>query len=81
MVYVCYGYNFFFKNNYFFWSWMDVSFIVDYLIFVWNYIICCEECYGVDEVEKLFDFCYVLMNYGVDCYKCLQKILLQEEKV
>lgn len=71
MVYVCYGYNFFFKNNYLFCSWIDVSLIVDYLIFVCKYIIECEERYGVDEVEWFLDLCYVLMNYGVDWYKCL----------
>lgn len=69
MVYVCYGYNFFFKNNYLFRSWIDVSSIVDYLIFVRKYIIECEERYGVDEVERFLDSCYALMNYGVDRYK------------
>lgn len=42
MVYVCYGYNLFFKGNYLFKIWIDVSFIIDYLVFVKNYIVKCE---------------------------------------
>lgn len=79
IVYVCYGYNSFFKGNYLFCIWIDVSLIIDYLVFVKQYIMQCEECYGIDVVEDLFDFCYVLMNYGVDCYKCFYLIFVEEE--
>lgn len=76
-----YGHNSFFKGNYLFKTWTDASSIIDYLVFAKNYIIRCEEKYGVDEVEYLLDSCHALMNYGVDRYKRPYPISAAEEKL
>ena len=65
----CYGHNSFFKGNYLFRTWTDASSIIDYLVFAKQYIMQCEERYGIDAVEDLLDSCHALMNYGVDRYK------------
>ena len=80
MAHACYGHNSFFKNNYLFRSWTDASSIVDYLIFARKYITECEERYGVDEVERLLDSCYALMNYGVEVNMLWRTLPKREEE-
>lgn len=80
IAHACYGHNSFFKNNYLFKTWTDASSIIDYLVFAKNYIIHCEERYGVDEVENIIDSCHALMNYGVDRYKRPYPISAEEER-
>jgi spore cortex formation protein SpoVR/YcgB (stage V sporulation) len=75
-----YGHNSFFKGNYLFRSWTDAESIIDYLLFAKNYIVDCEQRYGVDQVEKLLDSCHALMNYGVDRYKRPYPISAREEQ-
>ena len=60
--------------------WTCADAIVDYLLFSKQYILKCEEKYGIDAVEELLDSCHALMNYGVDRYKHPAKLSLQEEK-
>ncbi|MFY2508331.1 SpoVR family protein [Vibrio pectenicida] len=79
MAHACYGHNSFFKGNYLFQTWTDASSIIDYLLFAKNYIIECEQKYGVKEVEELLDSCHALMNFGVDRYKRPEKISIAEE--
>ncbi|MBU2897101.1 SpoVR family protein [Vibrio hepatarius] len=81
MAHACYGHNSFFKGNYLFQTWTDASSIIDYLLFAKNYIIECEQKYGVKEVEELLDSCHALMNFGVDRYKRPEKISIAEEKM
>jgi spore cortex formation protein SpoVR/YcgB (stage V sporulation) len=69
IAHACYGHNSFFKGNYLFRTWTDASSIIDYLVFAKQYIMQCEERYGIDAVEELLDSCHALMNYGVDRYK------------
>lgn len=76
-----YGHNSFFKNNYLFKTWTNASSIIDYLLFAKNYIIQCEERYGISKVEEIIDACHALMNYGVDRYKHPPKLSLQMEKL
>ena len=80
IAHACYGHNSFFKNNYLFKTWTDASSIIDYLVFAKNYIIHCEERYGVEEVENIIDSCHALMNYGVDRYKRPYPISAEEER-
>ena len=80
IAHACYGHNSFFKGNYLFRTWTDASSIIDYLVFAKNYIMKCEERYGVDEVERVLDSCHALMNYGVDRYKRPYPISAEQER-
>tara|TARA_B100000902_G_scaffold336916_1_gene337476 strand:- start:1665 stop:3230 length:1566 start_codon:yes stop_codon:yes gene_type:complete len=80
IAHACYGHNSFFKGNYLFRTWTDASSIIDYLVFAKNYIMRCEERYGVNEVEAILDSCHALMNYGVDRYKRPYPISAEQEK-
>ncbi len=80
IAHACYGHNSFFKGNYLFRTWTDASSIIDYLVFAKNYIMKCEERYGVDEVEAVLDSCHALMNYGVDRYKRPYPISAEKER-
>lgn len=65
IAHAAYGHNHFFKNNYCFKQWTDAEGILDYLEFAKNYIMSCEEKYGMTEVENLLDASHALMNHGV----------------
>ncbi|WP_108125241.1 SpoVR family protein [Saccharospirillum mangrovi] len=80
IAHACYGHNSFFKNNYLFKTWTDATAIIDYLVFAKNYVIQCEERYGVAEVEHILDSCHALQNYGVDRYKRPSPISAAEER-
>jgi len=80
IAHACYGHNSFFKGNYLFKTWTDATSIIDYLVFAKNYIMKCEERYGVDEVEAVLDSCHALMNYGVDRYKRPYPISAEKER-
>jgi len=80
IAHACYGHNSFFKNNYLFKTWTDATAIIDYLVFAKNYVIQCEERYGVAEVERILDSCHALQNYGVDRYKRPSPISAAEER-
>ena len=80
LAHAAYGHNHFFKNNYLFKNWTDASSIVDYLIFAKNYIISCEEKYGVQAVEKILDSAHALQPHGIDRYRRPYKLSIAEEK-
>src|SRR5690606_36389388 len=48
IAHACYGHNSFFKNNYLFQTWTNADSIIDYLVFVKNYVNECEEKYGIN---------------------------------
>ncbi len=81
IAHACYGHNSFFKNNYLFKTWTSPDSIIDYLVFAKNYVLECEERYGVEAVEEVLDACHALMHHGVDRYKRPGKISLKEEKL
>ena len=81
LAHACYGHNSFFKGNYLFKAWTTPESIIDYLLFAKNYILECEERYGVTAVEEILDACHALMNYGVDRYRHPGKISLEEERL
>jgi stage V sporulation protein R len=64
-----YGHNSFFKGNYLFRQFTQADAVLDYLVFARNYVMECEERYGMSEVEEVLDSCHALMDYGVDRYK------------
>ena len=64
-----YGHNSFFKGNYLFRQFTQADAMLDYLVFARNYVMECEERYGMAEVEEVLDSCHALMDYGVDRYK------------
>ncbi len=68
MAHAAFGHNHFFKNNYLFRNWTDASGINDYLAFAKNFIACCEERYGVDQVEVILDAAHALQDHGVFRY-------------
>ena len=74
------GHNHFFKNNYMFKQWTQADAIVDYMKFARDYILKCEEIYGMEEVEDILDACHAIQEYGVDKYKKPKKINAEKEK-
>ena len=64
-----YGHNSFFKGNYLFRQFTQADAMLDYLVFARNYVMECEERYGMAEVEETLDSCHAMMDYGVDRYK------------
>jgi stage V sporulation protein R len=74
------GHNSFFANNYLFKTWTSADTILDYLQFAKNYIIECEERYGVEKVEEILDACHALMNHGVDKYRRPAALSIAKEK-
>lgn len=80
IAHAAYGHNSFFKGNHLFRQWTSADAIIDYLVFARNYIVECEERYGVDTVEDLLDACHSLSNLGVDRYKRSSPLSLDKEK-
>ena len=69
LAHAAFGHNSFFKTNYLFKQWTDADAIIDYLMYANEYILACEEKYGVEEVEQVIDAAHVWQYYGVDKYK------------
>lgn len=80
MAHAGFGHNAFFKNNYLFKEWTHADSIVDYMTFARDYILKCEERYGVDEVEELIDACHAIADQGIDVYHRRHKKRLTEEE-
>lgn len=79
IAHACYGHNSFFKGNYLFRQWTSPDGIVDYLVFARNYVMQCEERYGIEAVETLLDACHALSDYGVDRYRHPRTLSAGEE--
>ena len=69
IAHACYGHNSFFKGNYLFRQFTQADAIIDYMVFARDFVLHCEERYGIEAVEEVLDSCHALMNYGVDRYK------------
>jgi stage V sporulation protein R len=69
IAHACYGHNSFFKGNYLFRQWTDADGVLDYLVFARNYVMACEDRYGIEAVEEILDSCHALSSHGVDRYK------------
>jgi spore cortex formation protein SpoVR/YcgB (stage V sporulation) len=80
MAHACQGHNAFFANNYMFREWTSADSILDYMAFAREYILACEEEFGVEEVEKVLDAAHALMNHGIDKYRKPSKLSAREEK-
>ena len=76
-----YGHNSFFKGNYLFQQWTIPDGIIDYMVFARNYILECEERYGVRAVEDILDACHALQNHGVDRYHHPSPLSSAEERL
>ena len=79
IAHACYGHNSFFKGNYLFRQWTDADGVLDYLVFARQYIMSCEERYGIEAVEAVLDSCHALSHHGVDRYKRPTPLSLQGE--
>ncbi|WP_454692012.1 SpoVR family protein [Achromobacter aloeverae] len=79
IAHACYGHNSFFKGNYLFRQWTDADGVLDYLVFARNYVMACEERYGIDAVEEILDSCHALSSHGVDRYKRPTPVSYKEE--
>ncbi|ASJ70851.1 SpoVR family protein [Granulosicoccus antarcticus] len=79
IAHACYGHNSFFKGNYLFRQWTSADSIVDYLVFAKNYVRRCEERYGVEAVEDMFDACHALRDFGVSRYHRPPQLSIAEE--
>lgn len=73
------GHNFCFANNYMFKTWTDADAILDYLNFAKQYVIKCEERYGVQEVEQILDHAHALQTLGVDKHHRARKLNARKE--
>jgi len=80
IAHACYGHNSFFKGNYLFKQWTSPDGIVDYMVFARNYILECEEKYGITAVEDLLDACHALQHQGVDRYHHPSPLSSAEER-
>ncbi len=80
IAHACYGHNSFFKGNYLFRQWTTPDGIVDYMVFARNYILECEERYGITAVEDIIDACHALMHHGVDRYHHPSPLSSDEER-
>jgi len=76
-----FGHNHFFKNNYLFKLWTDAESIIDYLVYVKNFIRNAEEKYGIDEVEEVLDACHAIQHHGIDKYKRPPQLSPAKEKL
>lgn len=79
IAHACYGHNSFFKGNYLFRQWTNADAIVDYMVFARQYVLKCEERYGVSEVEEVLDACHSLMDFGVSRYTRPKPLSVAEE--
>jgi spore cortex formation protein SpoVR/YcgB (stage V sporulation) len=61
-------------------EWTSADSILDYMAFAREYILACEEEFGVEEVEKVLDAAHALMNHGIDKYRKPSKLSAREEK-
>jgi spore cortex formation protein SpoVR/YcgB (stage V sporulation) len=68
IAHAAFGHNHFFKNNYLFQQWTDASGILDYLAFARDYVMKCEERYGIRRVERILDAAHALMDQSVNRY-------------
>ncbi|NND70737.1 MAG: SpoVR family protein [Rhodothermales bacterium] len=79
IAHACYGHNSFFKGNYLFRQWTSADSIIDYMVFARNYVSRCEERYGIQAVEDMFDACHTLRDYGVSRYHRPRQLSITEE--
>jgi len=79
IAHACYGHNSFFKGNYLFRQWTEADGMLDYLVFARNYVMACEDKYGIGPVEATLDSCHALMSHGVDRYRRPHPISYKEE--
>lgn len=80
IAHAAFGHNHVFKNNYLFKDWTTASSIIDYMAFAKDFIIKCEERYGVAEVELLLDAAHSIAAHGVDKRMRKHKPKLSEEQ-
>ncbi len=80
IAHACQGHNAFFANNYMFKDWTSADSIIDYMVFARDFILRCEDEFGLDEVEHVLDACHALMNHGVDKYKKPPRLSPTREK-
>lgn len=80
IAHACYGHNSFFKGNYLFQQWTNADAIIDYMVFARQYVMDCEERYGVAEVEEILDACHSLMDFGVSRYRRPKPLSALEER-
>lgn len=80
IAHACQGHNAFFANNYMFKDWTSADSIIDYMVFARDYILNCEDEFGMEEVERVLDACHALMDYGVDKYKKPTKLSAAKER-
>jgi spore cortex formation protein SpoVR/YcgB (stage V sporulation) len=80
IAHACQGHNAFFANNYMFKEWTSADSILDYMAFAREYILSCEDEFGIEEVERVLDACHALMNHGIDKYRKPSKLSAREEK-
>jgi stage V sporulation protein R len=81
IAHAAFGHNFVFANNYMFKEWTSAGSIIDYMLFARNFIIDCENKYGLEEVEKILDAAHTLASHGVDKRKRKHHKKLNEEQV
>jgi stage V sporulation protein R len=79
IAHACYGHNSFFKGNYLFRQWTDAEGVLDYLVFARNFVMACEDRYGIEAVEEVLDSCHALSTHGVDRYKRPNPVSYKEE--
>ena len=80
IAHAAFGHNHFFKNNYLFQQWTDASGIMDYLAFSRDYVVKCEERYGINRVESVLDAAHALMDVSVNRYTRRKPLNFAEDR-
>lgn len=66
LAHAAYGHNSFFKCNYMFKQWTDADNIINDMMYARDFILKCEDKYGIEAVEDVLDACHALQRFGVD---------------
>lgn len=69
IAHACYGHNAFFRNNEQFKQWTDADTVIEYLAYAREFVLECEEKYGVEAVERILDAAHALSMNSIDRYK------------
>ena len=80
LAHAAYGHNSFFKNNYMFKQWTDADSIIEDMVYAREFIIRCEDKYGIEEVEAVLDAAHAVQRYGVDNKPRVKKRSAKEEE-
>jgi stage V sporulation protein R len=79
MAHAAVGHSAFFKSNVYYQQWTEAGSILDYMGYARDFVVRCEERYGLSEVELVLDAAHSLASHGIDKYPRTARQNLSEE--